>query len=89
MFGSLFGGFRASGGPVEAGRAYITGEAGRELFIPSVSGSIVPNHQLGSFSTGRSSSSGGSMRAIVRGQNILLAVARTTRGNSRLGLNGI
>ena len=89
VFGSLFGGFRASGGPVEAGRAYITGEAGRELFIPSVSGSIVPNHQLGSFSTGRSSSSGGSMRAIVRGQNILLAVARTTRGNSRLGLNGI
>lgn len=89
VFGSLFGGFRAAGGPVEAGRAYITGEAGMELFIPSVSGSIVPNHQLGSFSTGRSSSSGGSMRAIVRGQNILLAVARTTRGNSRLGLNGI
>ena len=89
VFGSLFGGFRAAGGPVEAGRAYITGEAGRELFIPSVSGSIVPNNQLGSFSTGRSSSSGGSMRAIVRGQNILLAVARTTRGNSRLGLNGI
>jgi len=89
VFGSLFGGFRAAGGPVEAGRAYITGEAGRELFVPSVSGSIVPNHQIGSFSTGRGSSSGGSMRAIVRGQNILLAVARTTRGNSRLGLNGI
>ena len=88
LFGSLFGGFRASGGPVEAGRAYITGEAGRELFVPSVSGSIVPNHQLGSFSTGRSSSSG-TMRAVVRGQNILLSVARTTRSNNRLGLNGI
>jgi len=88
VFGSLFGGFRAAGGPVEAGRAYITGEAGRELFVPSVSGSIVPNHQLGSFSTGRSSSSG-TMRAVVRGQNILLSVARTTRSNNRLGLNGI
>ena len=88
VFGSLFGGFRASGGPVEAGRAYITGEAGRELFIPSVSGSIVPNNQLGSFSTGRSSSSG-TIRAVVRGQNILLSVARTTRSNNRLGLNGI
>ena len=88
VFRSLFGGFRAAGGPVEAGRAYITGEAGRELFIPSVSGSIVPNNQLGSFSTGRSSSSG-TMRAVVRGQNILLSVARTTRSNNRLGLNGI
>ena len=67
----------------------MVGERGPEVFVPSVSGSIVPNNQLGSFSTGRSSSSGGIMRAIVRGQNILLAVARTTRGNSRLGLNGI
>jgi len=88
-FKLLIGGARATGGPVTGGTSYMVGERGPEVFVPSVSGSIVPNNQLGSFSTGRSSSSGGSMRAIVRGQNILLAVARTTRGNSRLGLNGI
>lgn len=31
---------RALGGPVEAGRAYIAGENGRELFVPSTDGMI-------------------------------------------------
>lgn len=39
----LFGGARASGGPVQAGRAYMVGERGPEPFIPSVSGTIIPN----------------------------------------------
>jgi hypothetical protein len=38
-----FGGFRAAGGPVSGGRAYIVGERGPELFVPSGSGRIVPN----------------------------------------------
>jgi len=38
--------FRASGGPVSAGRPYIVGERGPEMFVPSASGSIVPNHAL-------------------------------------------
>jgi phage-related minor tail protein len=38
---SLFGGTRASGGPVDAGRSYVVGEKGRELFVPSVPGQIV------------------------------------------------
>lgn len=38
---------RASGGPVTAGRAYMVGEKGPELFVPSNSGSIVPNNRLG------------------------------------------
>lgn len=42
FFGSLFGGFRATGGPVTAGRAYVVGERRPELFIPGQSGSIVP-----------------------------------------------
>lgn len=42
FFGSLFGGFRATGGPVSAGRAYVVGEKRPELFIPGQSGSIVP-----------------------------------------------
>ena len=37
-----FGGGRAYGGPVSAGRSYLVGERGPELFVPSGSGSIVP-----------------------------------------------
>lgn len=43
----VFGGFRAMGGPVSSGSSYIVGERGPELFTPSRSGSIVPNHALG------------------------------------------
>jgi hypothetical protein len=38
---------RAMGGSVTAGQPYIVGERGQELFVPSQSGTIVPNHQLG------------------------------------------
>lgn len=37
----------AMGGPVVAGRPYIVGEQGTELFVPSENGRIVPNHELG------------------------------------------
>ncbi len=40
-------GRRAAGGPVTAGRPYLVGEAGAELFVPSASGTIVPNSQMG------------------------------------------
>jgi len=40
-------GFRRFGGPVAQGRPYIVGEAGPELFIPSVSGDIVANGEFG------------------------------------------
>ncbi len=36
-------GARASGGPVGAGGAYLVGEQGPELFVPSQNGSIAPN----------------------------------------------
>jgi phage-related minor tail protein len=38
---------RASGGPVSGGTPYIVGEQGPELFVPSNSGSIVPNGAMG------------------------------------------
>jgi hypothetical protein len=38
---------RAAGGPVMAGQPYIVGEIGPELFVPSSSGSIIPNNALG------------------------------------------
>jgi len=40
---------RQSGGPVTGGMGYVVGEAGPELFVPSVSGTIVPNSQVESF----------------------------------------
>ena len=42
---------KAVGGSVTGGSPYIIGEKGRELFIPNVSGRIVPNHQLTSSNT--------------------------------------
>jgi lambda family phage tail tape measure protein len=38
----------AAGGPVEAGKAYMVGEKGPELFVPTGSGKIVPNDKIGS-----------------------------------------
>jgi|GEM_PF-5501411 len=35
-------GFRAGGGPVTAGRKYVVGEIEPELFVPNVSGQIIP-----------------------------------------------
>lgn len=37
---------RAKGGPVTAGRPYLVGEKGPEIFVPGQSGGIVPNNQL-------------------------------------------
>jgi len=41
------GGGRALGGKVFAGKAYDVGEHGRERFIPSTNGTVVPNHKMG------------------------------------------
>lgn len=38
-----FGGGRATGGPVQAGMAYMVGEAGPELFVPNQGGTVIPN----------------------------------------------
>lgn len=46
FFGSLFGA-RANGGPVATGEPYLVGERGPELFVPSSSGNIQSNRQMG------------------------------------------
>ena len=40
-------GARQFGGPVQANRSYLVGEAGPELFVPDVAGTIVPNQSFG------------------------------------------
>lgn len=76
---------RANGGPVSGGNPYIVGERGPELFLPQVSGSIIPNYAAGSFMNGGMGNSGG-RSSVLRGQDILLAYARTQR--SQLRVNG-
>lgn len=39
--------FRANGGPVSAGQAYIVGERRPELFVPRTSGTIIPSVNIG------------------------------------------
>jgi len=41
--GSFFGGAFARGGDVTAGRQYLVGEAGPEMFVPRTAGAIVPS----------------------------------------------
>lgn len=46
-FASLFGGGKASGGPVHAGTTYLVGERGPELVTMPRDGYVTPNKQLG------------------------------------------
>jgi len=47
------GGAMASGGPVEGNTSYLVGENGPELFMPSRSGSIIPNNKLSDMGGGQ------------------------------------
>ena len=40
--------WQALGGAVGAGRPYMVGERGPELFVPGAQGNIVPNNAMGS-----------------------------------------
>jgi phage-related minor tail protein len=42
---------RANGGPVSGNSPYMVGEKGPEMFVPSGSGTIIPNHNMGMGST--------------------------------------
>jgi phage-related protein len=62
---------RASGGPVRAGTGYLVGEEGPELFIPGVSGTIIPagtasRLAAGAASGGSWSGGGADLDAIAR-----------------------
>lgn len=45
--GASFAGYAASGGTVTGGKQYMVGEEGPEMFVPSQTGKIFPNDQLG------------------------------------------
>lgn len=50
FLGGLFG-KRANGGPVSAGRSYVVGERGPELFTPRSSGMVTANDKIGGGTT--------------------------------------
>ena len=47
VLGGIFGGERANGGSVSANKAFLVGERGAEMFVPSTAGTIIPNNKLG------------------------------------------
>lgn len=42
-------GYRASGGPVWPGGAFVVGESGKELFLPKEPGTIIPTNMMDAF----------------------------------------
>lgn len=85
--GSLFGGFRASGGPVSSSKAYVVGERGPELFRPNTGGSILTNGQMRGLQTGGVRAGGGalSVHVDVSGANGDAAVAAIAQAAARRG----
>lgn len=57
LFAGWFGGMRANGGPVQAGRAYLVGERGPEIVVPNNSGTVIPNGAMGARQAGGASAS--------------------------------
>ena len=65
---------RASGGPVSAGQPYVTGEHGRELFVPKVDGRILSGAQ-----TSNAARSGGDNVTVNQTINVSTGVQQTVR----------
>ena len=59
-------GRKALGGPVSPNNSYIVGERGPELFTPSSSGNITPNHAMGGGSTINITVQGADPNEVVR-----------------------
>jgi hypothetical protein len=62
----IVAGRRENGGPVAGGNSYIVGERGPELFTPSSSGNITPNHAMGGGANITVNVNGGDPNSIVR-----------------------
>jgi hypothetical protein len=75
-----FGGPRALGGPVVGGSSYLVGERGPELFTPSSSGNITPNHAMGGGANITVNVNGGDPDAVVR------AIQKYARQNGAIPL---
>ena len=86
VFGSVFGGARAFGGPVQRGQTYLVGERGPELFQPNQSGQILPAGATNNINISISGLSGGNSAADRRTANQLASAigVRVQRAMGRL-----
>ena len=91
---------RAIGGPVQSGQPYMVGERGPEMFVPSRSGSIIPNNAMGNGMVINVDARGSADPAAVRAQVqqgileaapaiIAAAEQRTITGLRRPRLGGV
>ena len=90
MVGGLFGGGKATGGPVSGGTTYLVGERGPELFTPGGSGFITPNGAGGGMTVNINVS--GAIDPISTARQIadILGTAATSAGSfSNLGLSRV
>lgn len=65
---SIFGGGKATGGPVNAGTIYTVGEEGPETFVPRTNGYIIPNGV-----------GGGNTTTVVQNITVQAGVSQTVR----------
>lgn len=66
--GHRIGGYRADGGPVKKGKAYVVGEKRPELFVPDRDGTIIPSlDQMGGSAGGQAGGGGGTLVIDIRG----------------------
>lgn len=70
---------RAAGGPVSPGQSYIVGESGREVFVPSTSGRIVPGNDLGNIQGAAQQQIIFNGDFAIRGDTLRLILSRTDR----------
>jgi hypothetical protein len=87
--GGLFGpnglpGFRAEGGPINAGMPYIVGEEGPELVVPGASGTVIPNDAFSAATKALQSNGSGTAAGVdgTASQGEAFAVANGARSIS-------
>lgn len=75
---------RALGGPVGAGNTYIVGEKGPEIFVPSVSGTIIPNNQIGNVRAGNFGNFSGEVVFRIGNNELIGTLSKGYKNQSRL-----
>jgi len=74
--GLTIAGSREKGGPVQANKSFLVGEAGPEIFTPASNGDIIPNNQLGN---------GGGTKVIINNYTDARAqVSERSEGDERI-----
>lgn len=72
LFGAFFGGAKAGGGDTIAGRGYLIGEQGPEMFVPRTAGTIIPAAETAAMARGgRGGSTVNNVTFVLPGRNDL------------------